>query len=372
MAEQAEGSFMVASIEHEVSTDVTEYALTCVTRNDLIAQGVLNTTDLLNVIGYEPVIQSGHEAYVHHYVVKGYTQETCTDDFMAEMVYVWAPGEGPMSLPSFLGAPMFGDDGFNAFEIEVHYNNAQRTSGIIDNSGVRIYWTSELRDEQVGILSTGDPNVGLYGQAVGNGQSLHSFECPGSCSTLIGKEVTVLREYLHMHQTGARMTNEQIRNGSVIRKAEIDYWEFQQNGNAAMQQDPYTVMPGDGFKTSCYFDGNDRVFGLASAEEMCMTFLYYYPRAKIRIEQMDLEFPWTCGYGIGFEPCETSYEMELLTGAEEFHREFGISSGDQCNTEDNVSAGDSTGDIADGQNSSAVTIIASISTIVSVALSFLL
>jgi DOMON domain/Copper type II ascorbate-dependent monooxygenase, C-terminal domain/Copper type II ascorbate-dependent monooxygenase, N-terminal domain len=337
MAEQAEGSFVVASREHLVSTNETEYAHTCILRDDLISQGVLDTTELLNIIGFEPLIQEGNEAFVHHYIITGFPLSACgEDDFGRETVYVWAPGEGPISLPSNLGTPMFGTDGFNAFEIEVHYNNPSGISNVIDSSGVRIYWTSQPREFQIGILQLGDPNVALFGEPVGNGQAFHSFECPGSCSTEASTEVTVLREYLHMHSTGARITNEQIREGVVVRKASVEYWEFDQNGNTAVQQNPYNVLPGDGFKTACYFNGEDKVFGMGSGEEMCMAFLYYYPRSKIRIPELNIEFPWVCGYRIGYPPCETDHQELLLNSIEDLQREFGISSVGACDREDDI------------------------------------
>jgi Copper type II ascorbate-dependent monooxygenase, C-terminal domain/DOMON domain/Copper type II ascorbate-dependent monooxygenase, N-terminal domain len=365
--EQADGSFMVASINHAVSTNETEYFHTCVPRNDLLAQGVLNTTDLLNIIGFEPVLQEENVAYLHHYIVSGYAGDNCDALVFPEVVYVWAPGDGPVSLPSFLGTPMFGADGFNAFEIEVHYNNPQGTAGLVDNSGVRVFWTSEPREQQMGILSTGDPQVSLMGQEVGNGISRHTFECPGTCSSVVGQEVTVLREHLHMHEIGARMTNEQIRDGQVLRTAAIDYWEFDQNGNAAIQQDPFVIKPGDGFKTTCYFNGNDdRVFGMASSEEMCMTFLYYYPRAKIRIEEIDLEFPWICGFGLGFEPCETNHQADSLASLQDLDRNFGVSSGETCdvatvdtpNDEPNAGETNSGATVAILSSASAVTTLA--------------
>lgn len=328
----AEGSFLVASINHEIAPNETEYAYTCVTREDLINQGVLNTTDLINIIGFEPIIQKGNEAYVHHYIIYGRSTEDCINDGMNELVYVWAPGEGAVSLPENLGSPLFGEDGFQAFEIEVHYNNPQQLQGIIDSSGVRVFWTSQPREEQIGILSVGDPVVGLFGQPVGDGLSHHSFECPGSCSLLAGSPVTVLREYLHMHETGARIVNEQIREGEVVRQASLEYWEFHQNGNAAIQQDPYVIQPGDGFRTSCFFNGDGRVFGLASSEEMCMAFLYYYPRTKIRVEEMNVDMPWICGYDLGFPPCETTYETKILSSVEDFGRTFGSASNEFCDS----------------------------------------
>jgi hypothetical protein len=338
MEENSEGTFIVASINYEIPANETEYAYTCVNRNDLINQGVVNTTDLVNIIGFEPIIQDGHEPYVHHYIIYGYRAPECPDDddedgAIQELVYVWAPGEGPVGLPDYLGTPLFGEDGFQSFQIEVHYNNPQLVEGIIDSSGVRVYWTSQPRDQQVGILSVGDPIVGMYGQAVGNGFTMHSFDCPSSCSTVAGQNVTVLREYLHMHEIGARITNEQIRNGEVIREAVLDYWEFHQNGNAAIQQSPFIIQPGDAFKTSCYYSGEGRIFGLGSSEEMCMAFLYYYPRVKLQVEEINLEMPWMCGYNLGFPPCDTIHDSKNLTSAVDFGRFFGVSAEDECDAE---------------------------------------
>jgi hypothetical protein len=42
-----------------------------------------------------------------------------------------------------------------------------------------------------------------------------------------------------------------------VRTATIEYWDFDQNGNAAVQQDPFVIKPGDGFRTSCYFNANE-------------------------------------------------------------------------------------------------------------------
>jgi Copper type II ascorbate-dependent monooxygenase, C-terminal domain len=146
-----------------------------------------------------------------------------------------------------------------------------------------MYWTSEERQEKVGIMSLGDPNIGLFGQIVGAGLTKHEFDCPSSCSSTVNQEVTVLREYLHMHEIGMRITNEQIRGDEVLRAGHIEHWEFEQNGNAAVQQASFVIKPGDGFKTTCYYEdkGGSRTFGLASSEEMCMAFLYCKSRISI-------------------------------------------------------------------------------------------
>eukprot|EP00529_Nitzschia_sp_RCC80_P011609 CAMPEP_0113520084 /NCGR_PEP_ID=MMETSP0014_2-20120614/43882_1 /TAXON_ID=2857 /ORGANISM="Nitzschia sp." /LENGTH=621 /DNA_ID=CAMNT_0000417881 /DNA_START=159 /DNA_END=2024 /DNA_ORIENTATION=+ /assembly_acc=CAM_ASM_000159 len=338
MDKAAEGSFLVSSQEYTVpSNETTHYGYTCFSRQDLVDQGVPDI-DNVNVIGWEPVVEDANIAYVHHFIVYGSTQGLCPDtteisaDQFQELSYVWAPGEGGLALPEYLGSPLFGENNFNAFMVEVHYDNPALTPGIIDSSGVRMYWTTQPREYQVGIMSVGDPNIGLFGQPVGDGLSKHEFICPSSCSETVGQEVTVLREYLHLHETGKRIVNEQIRDGEVIRKGTVEHWDFHQNGNAAVQQEPFTVKPGDGFKTTCFYnDQRGATFGLASAEEMCMSFLYYYPRAMI--DAGEVSFPWTCGYDLGFPACDATYTGTSLTSDDELDREFGVAP-DECSAVD--------------------------------------
>ncbi|KAL3908590.1 MAG: hypothetical protein SGILL_008427 [Bacillariaceae sp.] len=328
MDRNAEGSVEILAKSFTIPAEDTIYQPFCFSRQDLIDQGLPDTPNKLNIIGWEPLVQAGNEPYVHHYVVTASTQPSCNrtdeelDTDFIEMVYVWAPGEKGIVFPETLGAPLFGDDGFQAFEVEIHYNNPTLVEGVVDNSGVRFYWTSEEREEEIGIMNIGDPLIGVFGEPVGQGLSMHQFECPSSCSSLASQEVTVLREYLHMHEVGLRMTNEQIRDGAVLRTANVEFWEFEQNGNAVVQQDPFTVKPGDSFRTTCYYEdqAGDRTFGLASAEEMCMAFLYYHPRQKFNLG--GFEVSWFCGYGLPIPPCEATYQKKMLESKEELFREF--------------------------------------------------
>jgi hypothetical protein len=338
----AEGSVDLLAGNFSIPSESTTYQKFCFSRQDLINYDLIDSQEKLNIIGWEPLVQSGNEPYVHHFVVTASDQPFCNMteeelqmDFM-EMAYVWAPGEKGIAFPDFLGVPLLGDGGFQAFEIEIHYNNPTFDQGVVDNSGVRFYWTSEPREQEIGIMSVGDPMVGAFGQPVGTGLSAHQFECPGSCSDLAGQEVTVLREYLHMHQVGLRMTNELIRDGDVIHSAAVEHWEFDQNGNAAVQQDSFVVKPGDGFRTTCYYEDPDgsRTFGLASQEEMCMAFLYYYPRRTFDLGQ-GFNTSWFCGVDMFFPQCDATYEKRSLDSHEELKREYAIPN-DQCSQPSDV------------------------------------
>jgi len=135
---------------------------------------------------------------------------------------------------------------------------------------------------------------------------------------------------LHMHEVGLRITNEQIREGEVIRSGNVEHWEFDQNGNAAVQQGEFVVQPGDSFRTTCYYDDPEgtRTFGLASSEEMCMAFLYYYPRQVMSLGP-GIELSWFCGHNIGFEACDASYEKASIESTDKIGREYAVPN-EQC------------------------------------------
>ena len=117
------------------------------------------------------------------------------------------------------------------------------------------------------------------------------------------------------------MVNEQFRNGEKVREGTIEVWEFDQQGNAAVQQEPFEIQPGDSFRTSCYYKdvGGGTTFGLGSQEEMCIVFMFYYPR-KILFDTV----PWLCGYGMPeFAQCNSGYEFQSLASDEALERSFG-------------------------------------------------
>lgn len=82
-------------------------------------------------------------------------------------------------------------------------------------------------------------------------------------------------------------------------------------------------MPGDSFRTTCYYEDGS-AFGLASAEEMCITFMLYYP-----VKTVSPGFTWNCyhGFDVG-TGCETQLEQADLDGVDDLERIFGTSSGE--------------------------------------------
>lgn len=211
-----------------------------------------------------------------------------------------------------------------SFRMEIHYDNADLEPDVQDSTAVQFYYTTEMRPVQADILQLGDPFVQLSGTEVGEGE--HIFECPSSCTqTVLNESVTVLREYLHMHAQGAQAQNEVLREGEVVNRASIEFFDFNQQGNQAVQQIPYQIEPGDSFRTTCRYEPGDdtnTTFGLASQDEMCIAFILYYPR------QTFTDFPWACGYDIPFGFCSSTWESDPSSNT--MSREFGTTNATEC------------------------------------------
>jgi Copper type II ascorbate-dependent monooxygenase, C-terminal domain/Copper type II ascorbate-dependent monooxygenase, N-terminal domain len=239
-------------------------------------------------------------------------------------VYGWAPGALSFALPSDLGLPLGpADFGVRSFILQIHYDNPELLEGVLDSSGVRIYYVNQSRPIPAGFVEMGDPGVALYDQPVGGGVREYSFECGAGCSSLALPDsgVTVLRSYLHMHRTGIQASIELIRNGTVINKVTAEFFDFAQQGAQLVQADPFTVLPGDEFRVRCYY-GNPPdstvIFGDASSDEMCIATMLYYPRQLIS----EYQTPWNCGYQFE-EPCSATYSSRTLEDGGDLGRTLG-------------------------------------------------
>lgn len=327
-----EGSFDVRASNYPVKLQDTEYVNFCASRDDILAQGAPDV-DKMSIIGFEPIIDDNSKAFIHHFTITGSVStnngfsQNCGGDFedTFDLAYVWAKGVTPLALPDYLGAPFGGIDGFQSYRLEIHYNNPDGVQGVLDSSGVRFYYTTQPREFELGVLQLGDPSVSLMGVPLGNGLSSHSFSCSRDCSSaaLQGEPVTVLREYLHMHRSGTRMVNQQIRDGQVIRAGAVDFFNFDQQGNQPVQQEPFQVLPGDSFNTVCYYRSqDDETFGLSSQQEICIAFVYYFPRKSLFYDTV----PWMCGYDLGIPGCNAEWTARTLTSDADLQRTFGGSS----------------------------------------------
>jgi len=240
------------------------------------------------------------------------------------------PGDGNFIAPKNVGLP-FGTHGTKGLKMEVHYNNPSQFSGMANRSGVRLTFTRKLREHNAGSLVLGDPAVALQGVPIGQGWSKWDFNCPESCTdSFLDQNITVFANMLHMHEAGERMVFQQHnRKGELVQHEFVDTYDFTQAGGYWVPSDPFQVSSGDSFDVTCYYNeeqfGDNRTFGLASDDEMCMAFLWYYPRLP--------EFPGFCGAHLEqFVPgCGGNYTYTPLASESDVGRTFGIA-GPACST----------------------------------------
>ena len=332
IAAEADGNFTLLANGYMIPAIETKYAYFCFSGDNLTAMGVPIDEDL-HIIGMEPIIDSRSSQYVHHFVMYGmYDPWDSTIDCMQypsfEATFVWAPGDAPVRLPDNVGGPL-GSFGFKSFQLEIHYNNPELDTGKFDSSGVRFHYTSKKRRYDLGVYPTGDPRLNLFNTTVRNNTALsaHTFDCQSNCSAVfLNESVTVISERLHMHKSGISMVNSQIRNGQVVRSGEVQFWDFAQQGGFVVLQEPFTIEPGDSFRTKCnYKSTDDVVFGRGSQQEMCIAFLFYYPRKVIPSSYGDL--PFLCGpnaFGDVLPACDASWTRADVQDTSQLGRTFGV------------------------------------------------
>ena len=94
-------------------------------------------------------------------------------------------------------------------------------------------------------------------------------------------------------------------------------------GSFQTPQEFYQVLPGDSFRTTCYYKDGTK-FGLGSEDEMCIAFIWYYPAREL------FGMPWICPHGIPDygSGCSTELEFGDLESVDDLGRSFGVSSGE--------------------------------------------
>jgi len=322
MDKESEGFVDLTLENYSVPLVDTVYFSLCLDYSDLISRG-LPDQSLVHIIGYLPLIDSGVGGHLHHFLVHAMEDEivpgnSCSSHY-GDFAYGWAPGAGPIMFPSEVGFPV-GKNGYKSFRIVFHFDNPRLESGLRDNSGFRLYYTSQARQHVAGVLRLGDPNTLLKGRLLGNGWSEHQFDCPSSCtqSMFFDDNVTVFGEFFHMHRKGRRFVNRLFREGSdsAVHESFVDFFDFSQAGAYLIQQHPYIIQRADSFKTTCFFQADDKAaFGYGSGDEMCIAYLFYFPRQDVPLD--------SCGALLPFHRCRAQHSSVILENDRYLSRMFG-------------------------------------------------
>ncbi|TRY86917.1 hypothetical protein DNTS_002195 [Danionella cerebrum] len=212
------------------------------------------------------------------------------DDECMETVAVWGVGGGAFEFPEVAGLPIGGTISEFFYRLEVHYNNLNETTGRVDNSGLRFYYTSTLRQHDAAVLMTGLA-VGPWYAIPPKAKAFHTY---GMCDTAQIREVLetpqnlqVFSVMLHTHLAGRKVRVGHFRGGN-----QIDLLAEDENYNFNYQED-------DKLLVECTYNTEKRDTltwgGLSTSEEMCLAFLFYYPAMNLStcVSFPDLTTLWT-------------------------------------------------------------------------------
>ena len=174
--------------------------------------------------------------------------------------------------------------------LQMHYDNPTLTSNIIDSSGFNLIYTSTVPTHEAGILTLGllvSPLMMIPPKA--STFTVRGF-CISNCTSSYfpSTGITIFANLLHTHLVGVGITLRHMRWNStcgtyqelppIDQNLQYDF-NFQQ---FTMLPYSVTVLPGDLLEVDCIYNTASRnnlsFGGEATTDEMCLSFVTYYPR----------------------------------------------------------------------------------------------
>lgn len=263
-----------------------------------------------DIIQVEPVIQAGNEGVVHHMILyqcdhENFPQSNLSYEGVLDSpdmppavekcagpstIAAWAIGGKSFNYPEHVGFSIGTNDSPKIAVMEMHYDNPLHRADILDSSGLRFHYTSQLRKYQAGLLTVG----WVVTQRMIIPPHQESWETEGYCvedctkegikgSSLPGGGIRIFASALHTHLAGRAAYTKHVRNGvelpEIIRDDNYDF-NFQE---IQVSTEETTILPGDSLITGCKYHTKDYpvLGGLGTTEEMCLSFHFYYPKVNL-------------------------------------------------------------------------------------------
>ena len=130
----------------------------------------------------------------------------------------WAVGGTDFEFPDIAGLPVGGrDPDFTTVLLEIHYNNPDLDSDVVDDSGFTFHYTNNLRTHDVASISLGQivsDHMLIPPRASG---FLVQGLCPKDCTEgYLKEDINVFASLVHSHLVGVSMWTQIIRDGVDI------------------------------------------------------------------------------------------------------------------------------------------------------------
>eukprot|EP00484_Ammonia_sp_Unknown_P001510 CAMPEP_0197021526 /NCGR_PEP_ID=MMETSP1384-20130603/2418_1 /TAXON_ID=29189 /ORGANISM="Ammonia sp." /LENGTH=642 /DNA_ID=CAMNT_0042449369 /DNA_START=26 /DNA_END=1950 /DNA_ORIENTATION=- len=268
-----------------------------------LPEAIQNATHLIRM---DPIIQEGNEGAVHHIIVYWCTdfdeeymnfEEDCNEfanmpDFAGKhcrsevALSGWAVGAADFYFPEDVGFPI---QGFQYALLEIHYDNPDELTDIVDSSGMRLYWTQELREYDAGRFAAGAPYSAIWVPGDTDAAISKSYHSAPECSLNSDMDpdegVNVFVGLLHSHTIGVAMKLRHIRNNVELPPLlQNDQYDFNYQQWVSLPNE-VKIYPGDEFVCECVYK-TERTYptygGQSTRDEMCNCGMYYYPASSFR------------------------------------------------------------------------------------------
>merc|ERR1711963_235564 len=258
-----------------------------------------------HMVRYEPIIQPGHENLVHHMLLY-YCSQPMDADANDDLTYdcnhskppqlrscystmiAWAIGGKAFNFPPHVGYSLGTADDPGFFVLETHYDNPQIRSDYIDDSGLRLILSSDIRQYDAGTLELGMTVTDhLVVPAL-----TPAFTARGYCSefclkeALGDQEIHVFANTLHSHLAGRKLRTRIVRKGHELPPlAQDNNYDFNYQEARSLHNET-TIRAGDAFIVECEYENphTTNIYGgLKTTDEMCLSFAMYYPRQPVTL-----------------------------------------------------------------------------------------
>ena len=177
--------------------------------------------------------------------------------------------------------------GATYFMLETHYDNPAVDQDLVDTSGMRIFYTDDLREHDTGMILVGTEVNFLH--VIPPFQK--DFQTLGRCTSECTRKglppdgIHLLSGVLHSHLASRKMRLRHLRNGRELPTImEDNNYDFNFQSSRSPKHE-VLIKPGDELLLECDYETSERpnptFGGLSTREEMCLGFMLYYPRQQL-------------------------------------------------------------------------------------------
>jgi dopamine beta-monooxygenase len=259
-----------------------------------------------HIIRFDGIVSPQSDGIVHHMelfhcdidpnIIIPPFNERCTSEEKPMMlrpcrrvIGAWALGATNFTYPKEAGGLIGGPESPRFLVLEVHFNNPYLKKNIIDQSGIRLYYTPDLRKSDAGIMEVGLEYTPKNSIPPETNEFRISGYCASECTeaSLPANGITVFASQLHTHLTGIKAFTRIIKKNGKIVTLNVDQHYSPHFQEIRLLPEPIRIERGDAILHTCVFNTENRenmtYGGYGINDEMCVNYMHYYPRSELEL-----------------------------------------------------------------------------------------